>query len=171
MGFFKCWTSKTVILNSVNVLSRLKLSSNFEYINLFDSKGTHIAEMIFKYLFLVLAYQALPLNSPPYELPEKEVGVTDRFSKAEMSVKVDQNDDNDINFSLVQSNDDNPLESAGLSNKVPMFIHLNVDQINEMHAEQNANFVFSQNVYVNLNSACHLKSITQLVTFFILTFM
>ena len=56
----------------------LKLSSNFEYINLFDSKRTRISEMSFIFKFLVLACQALPLNSSPGELQEEEVGVTDR---------------------------------------------------------------------------------------------
>ena len=148
----------------------LKLASNFEYINLFDSKRTRISEMsfIFKFLFLVLACQALPLNSSPGELQEEEVGVTDRFLKDEMSVQMDQNDND---YSLAQIDGEKPLENARPSDKVPMFIHLSVDQINEMQEEKNSNFDFSQNVYVNLNSACNLESITQLVVFLFLTLM
>ena len=72
----------------------MKLFNDFEYINLFNSKRTRIAEMslIFKCLFI--ACQTLPLNSSPGELQE-EVGVTDKFLKDEMSVKMDQNDNDD----------------------------------------------------------------------------
>ena len=146
----------------------LKLSSNFEYINLFDSKRTRISEMSFIFIFLFLACQALPLNSLPGELQEEEVGVTDRFLKDEMSVQMDQNDND---YSLAQIDGEKPLENARPSDKVPMFIHLSVDQINEMQEEKNSNFDFSQNVYVNLNSACNLESITQLVVFLFLTLM
>ena len=146
----------------------MKLFNDFEYINLFNSKRTRIAEMslIFKCLFL--ACQTLPLNSSPHELQEEELGVTDRFLKDEISVKMDQNDNDN---SLAQIDGEKPLENADRLDKVPMFIHLTVDQINEMQAEQNSNFDFSRNVYVNLNSACNLESITQLVAFLILTLM
>ena len=93
---------------------------------------------------------------------------TDRFLKDEMSVQMDQNDND---YSLAQIDGEKPLENARPSDKVPMFIHLSVDQINEMQEEKNSNFDFSQNVYVNLNSACNLESITQLVVFLFLTLM
>ena len=51
--------------------------------------------LILKCLFLVLPCQTLPLNSLPDELQEEELGVTDRFLKDEMSVKMDQNDNDD----------------------------------------------------------------------------
>ena len=159
----------------------------FDDINVFYSRRSFIAEMslIFKFLFLVLACQALPLNSSPDELQEEEVSVTDRFSKDEMSIKLDQNDENDNDSSLAKIDDDKQLESAGRLEpksgspgpvhdgdyKVPMINHLTADQINEMQAEQNANFDFSQNFYVNLNGACNLESITQLVAFLILTLL
>ena len=142
--------------------------------------------LIFKCLFLVLACQALPLNSSTDELQEEEeTGVTDRFVKDEMSVKIDQNDENDNDSSIAQIDDGKPLENDGRSepksgspgpagdrdNKVPMINHLTMDQINEMHEEKNANFDFSQNFYVNLNSTCNLQSIIRLVAFLILTLM
>ena len=126
-------------------------------------------KLYFKCLFLVLACQALPLNSAPDELPEEQTGVTDTFLKTEMSAKMNQNDDNDDDSSIGQINDDEPRESAGRIDKVPMFIHLTADEVNDMHAEKN--FDFSQNVYVNLNSARNFKSITQLVALLILTLM
>ena len=141
--------------------------------------------LISNYLFLVLACQALPLKSSSNELQEEEVGATDRFLKDEMSVKMDKNDENDYPSSIAQIDDVKPLESADRSepksgspgpvrdfdNKVPILNHLTMDQIDEMHAEKNANFDFSQNDYVNLNSACNLESISQLVAFLILTFL
>ena len=140
--------------------------------------------LILKCLFLVLACIASPLNSSLYESQEEEeVGVTDRFLMDEMSVKMDQNDENDYDTSFAQIDDGKPLESrlepksgspgpAGdRDNKVPMINHLTMDQINEMHEEKNANFDFSQNFYVNLNSTCNLQSIIRLVAFLILTLM
>ena len=116
--------------------------------------------LILKCLFLFLACQALPLNSSTDELQEEEVDVTDRFSKDEMSVKMDQNDNDDSDYSLAQ-----------IDNEKSKVTYLTGDQINEMQAEQNANFDFSQNFYVNLNGACNLESITQLVAFLILTLL
>ena len=113
---------------------------------------------IFKCLFLFLACQALPLNSSTDELQEEEVDVTDRFSKDEMSVKMDQNDNDDSDDSLAQ-----------IDNEKSKITYLTGDQINEMQAEKNPNF--SQTFYVNLTSACYLESITQLVTFLILTLL
>ena len=124
---------------------------------------------IFKCLFLFLACQALPLNSSTDELQEEEVDVTDRFLKDEMSVKMDQNDNDDSDYSLAQIDNEKPLESASRSSRVPVCTHLTVDQINKMQAEKNSNL--SQNFYVNLNSACNLESITQLVIFIILTIL
>ena len=141
--------------------------------------------LISESLFLVLACQALPFNSSSNELQDEEVGITNRFLKDEMSVKMDQNDENDNDSSIAQIDDGKPLENDGRSepksgspgpagdrdNKVPMINHLTMDQINEMHEEKNANFDFPQKVYVNLNSACNLESITQLVAFLILTLL
>ena len=139
---------------NVNALARFEV---VEYINLIDSKRTSIAEMklYFKCLFLVLACQSLPLNSSPDELAEKQTGVSD----------------SSFYSSIAQTDDDKPLGSADKWDKVPVYIHLTADQVNDMQAEKNENLDFSQNVYVNLNSACNLESITQLVAFLILTLM
>ena len=53
----------------------------------------------------------------------------------------------------------------GDQNRVPVLIH--ADQVNEKLGEENARYRFSQNVYVNLNSACHFGAMTKLITFLI----
>ena len=52
--------------------------------------------------------------------------------------------------------------------RVPMFIHITADQVNEKQEQANAKNRFSQNVYVNLNSACDFVVMTKLITFLIL---
>ena len=85
---------------------------------------------IFKCLFLFLACQALPLNSSTDELQEEEeVDVTDRFLKDEMSVKMDQNDNDDSDYSLAQ-----------IDNEKSKVTYLTGDQINEMQAEKFESF-------------------------------
>ena len=50
-------------------------------------------------------------------------------------------------------------------NRVPMFIHLTADEVNEKLEETNSKYRVSQNVYVNLNSAVDFGAMTKLITF------
>ena len=49
-----------------------------------------------------------------------------------------------------------------------MFIHITADQVNEKQEKENAKNRYSQNVYVNLNSACDFGAMTKLIIFLIL---
>ena len=70
--------------------------------------------------------------------------------------------------SIKQSPGDKP---RGDQNRVPMLTHMTADQVNEKLEEANANYRFSQNVYVNLNSACDIGAMTKLITFLIFIFI
>ena len=50
-------------------------------------------------------------------------------------------------------------------NRVPIFVHLTVDEVNQKQEEANANYRFSPNVYVDLNCAFNFDSMTQLIVF------
>ena len=65
--------------------------------------------------------------------------------------------------SIESSDDDKPRRD----DKVPLVVHLTADQVNQMHEEANANYRFSQNVYVNLNSASDFYAFTKLTAFLV----
>ena len=70
--------------------------------------------------------------------------------------------------SIEQSHGNKPRDNVNNgNNRVPMFIHITADQVNEKQEAANAKYRFSQNVYVNLNSACDFSAMTKLITFFI----
>ena len=119
----------------------------------------------FNLIFFIQACQSLPLDYT--------IGTTGILA-VEISSPTDKSSDKFWHMDepvTINQNDEKTTQSAGRLDKVPMFVHLTEDQVNQMQAEINANSQFTQNVYVNLNSACPLKSITQLVTFLIFIFM
>ena len=65
--------------------------------------------------------------------------------------------------SIELSDDDKPRRD----DKVPLIVHLTADQVNQMQQEANANYRFSQNVYVNLNSAYDFHAFTRLTAFLV----
>ena len=65
--------------------------------------------------------------------------------------------------SIKLSDDDKPRRD----DKVPLIVHLTADQVNQMQQEANANYRFSQNVYVNLNSAYDFHAFIQLTAFLV----
>ena len=77
--------------------------------------------------------------------------------------------------SIEQSPCDKPRGDINMSgdkpcgdHRVPMFIHITADQVNEKQEKENAKNRYSQNVYVNLNSACDFGAMTKLIIFLIL---
>ena len=121
--------------------------------------------LLINLIFFIQACQSLPLD---YTIGTSGMLAVEISSATEkLSDKLWHMDES----VTMNKNDEKTTQSAGRLDKVPMFVHLTEDQVNQMQAEINANSKFTQNVYVNLNSACPVKSITQLVTFLIFIFM
>ena len=119
----------------------------------------------FNLIFFIQACQSLPLD---YTIGTTGMLAVEISSATEKSSDKLWHMDESV---TMNKNDEKPTQSAYRLDKVPMFVHLTEDQVNQMQAEINANSQFTQNVYVNLNSACPLKSITQLVIFLIFILM